>query len=70
MLGRRPSEVERLVRLILATYGRLEGLLVGRQEDDLERPFGSGASAVEILAAAIADVEAVAASVRTASGGS
>ena len=45
MLGRRPSEVERLVRLVLATYGRLEGLLVGRRPDDLERPLGPGASA-------------------------
>ena len=47
MLGRQPSEVERLVRLILATYGRLEGLLVGRRPDDLDRPLATGASAVE-----------------------
>ena len=42
MLGRQPSEVERLVRLILATYGRLEGQLVGRRPDDLERPSRQG----------------------------
>ena len=47
MLGRRPSEVERLVRLILGAYGRLEGLLVGRRPDDLERRFETGASAVD-----------------------
>jgi hypothetical protein len=69
MLGRQPSEVERLVRLILATYGRLEGLLVGRRPDDLERPLGTGASAVGELAAALTDVGSIAASVRAASGG-
>ena len=57
------------VRLILATYGRLEGLLVGRRPDDLERPLETGASPVEILAAAMTDVESTAASVRAASGG-
>ena len=67
MLGRRPSEVERLVRLILATYGRLEGLLVGRRPDDLERPLETEASPVKILAAAMTDVESTAASVRAAS---
>ena len=66
MLGRQPSEVERLVRLILATYGRLEGLLIGRRPDDLERRFEKGASAVDALAAAMTDVESTAASVRAA----
>jgi hypothetical protein len=66
MLGRQPSEVERLVRLILATYGRLESLLVGRRAVDLERPFEMGASAVDMLAAAMTDVESTAASVRAA----
>ncbi len=66
MLGRQPSEVERLVRLILATYGRLEGLLVGREVADLDRPFGTGASAVDELAAAMMDVGSAAARVRAA----
>jgi hypothetical protein len=66
VLGRRPSEVERLVRLILASYGRLEGLLIGRRPDELERPFETGASSVDELAAAMADVETSAASVRAA----
>jgi DinB superfamily len=66
MLGRRPSEVERLVRLILASYGRLEGLLVGRRPDELERRFETGASAVDVLAAAMTDLESTAASVRAA----
>ena len=30
MIGRQPTEVERVVRLILASYGRLEALFVGR----------------------------------------
>jgi len=68
-LGRQPSEVERLMRLILATYGRLEGLLVGRQPDDLERPLGTGANAVTELAAAMTDIGSTAANVRAASGG-
>jgi len=69
MLGREPTETERLVRLILATYGRLEGLLVGRRQVDLERPFEMGASAVETLEAATVDVESIAANVRGATGG-
>ena len=30
MIGRQPTEVERVVRLILESYGRLEALFVGR----------------------------------------
>ena len=60
-LGRQPSEVERLVRLILATYGRLEARFVGRRPADLERPLPDGSSAVAILDAAMADAEATAA---------
>jgi hypothetical protein len=64
MLDRRSTEVERLVRLILTTYGRLEARFVGRGTSDLERPFTNGISAVEILDAAIADGLASAARVR------
>lgn len=67
MLGRQPTEVERLVRLVMATYGRLESRLVGRASADLERPFADGTSAVAILAAAVDDVAGTAASVRAAS---
>jgi hypothetical protein len=66
MLGREPSEVERLVRLILATYGRLESQLVGRSAAELERPFGDGATAVAILAEALADATTTATRVRAA----
>ena len=64
MLGREPTEVERLVRLILATYGRLEALVIGRPATDLDRPLGDGASAIEILGSVLADAEATATSVR------
>jgi hypothetical protein len=69
MLGRQSSEVERLVRLVLATYGRLEGLLVGRPRDDLERQFETEASALDVLSTAMIDVESTAASMRAASSG-
>ena len=45
MIGRQPTEVERIVRLILGSYGRLEALFVGRTADELERPFADGSSA-------------------------
>jgi hypothetical protein len=69
MLDRQPTEVERLVRLILATYGRLEALLVGRSASELERAFADGSSAVSILAATVADAAATAASVRASATG-
>jgi len=67
LLGREPSEVERLVRLVLATYGRLEGLIVGRPSAELDTPFPSGSSASRILTEAVADVAETAAGVRAAS---
>lgn len=69
MLGRRSTEVERLVRLILATYGRLEAQLVGRTVGELERPVTDGRSAIAITSAAVADAVATAASVRAAAEG-
>jgi hypothetical protein len=66
MLGRDPTETDRLVRLIVATYGRLEARFVGRQPDELERPLrgSTGSSAVAILAAAMADATATARAIR------
>ena len=49
MLGREPTEVERLVRLVLATYGRLEALVIGRPAADLDRSLADGPSAIGIL---------------------
>ncbi|MFL5717927.1 MAG: DinB family protein, partial [Chloroflexota bacterium] len=64
MLHREPSEVERLVRLVLATYGRLEALVIGRTAADLDRSLAGGLSAIAILTEAIADAEATAISAR------
>ena len=58
MLGRRPTEVERLVRLILDTYGRLEASLIGRPAAGLDRPFADGRSASSILTTAVEDAVA------------
>ena len=64
MIGRQSTEVERVVRLILGSYGRLEAQFVGRDADDVERPFADGSSALSILEAAVDDAVTTAASVR------
>jgi hypothetical protein len=69
MLHHEPTEAERLVRLILATYGRLEVQVIGRPASDLDRSLIGGPSAIAILTDALADAEATAASVRAASAG-
>ena len=65
-VGRRPSEMERLTRLVLAGYGRLEGLIVARPPDALRTRFADGADALGILAAAMADVTETAGRMRSA----
>ena len=67
MLGRAPTETERLVRLVLATYGRLEALVIGHPVADLDRSLAGGSSAIAILREAIDEAEVTAASVRAAS---
>ena len=69
MLGREPTEVERLVRLILATYGRLEGELIGRPAHELDRPLADGRSPAAILTEVVDDAAATASDVRAAAGG-
>lgn len=66
LLGRTPTEIDRLVRLVLATYGRLEARFVGRRPDELERPLrgGSETSAIAIIEAAMDDALALAAAIR------
>ena len=66
LLGREPSETERLVRLVLATFGRLEAQVIGRPAADLDRSLGGGPSAIVLLTEAVAEAEATAASVRRA----
>jgi hypothetical protein len=63
-LGREPSEVERLARLVLATYGQLEAPFVGRSAADVERAFADGSSAVSIINEAMSDAAATAESAR------
>ena len=66
MLGREPTEVERLVRLILATYGRLEAELVGRPVHELDRPLAGGRSAAAILTEVVDEAVATASDVTAA----
>jgi hypothetical protein len=66
VLGRNATETERMVRLIVATYGRLEARFVGRRSDELERPLrgDTGSTAVAILESAMNDATAIAAAIR------
>jgi hypothetical protein len=70
MLHREPTEAERLVRLVLATYGRLEATIIGRGAADLDRTIGNGTSAIALMTEAVADAEATAVSARRASAAS
>ena len=66
LTGRRPTEVERICRLILGSYGRLEALFVGLTANEAERPLADGGSAISILQATIVDTAATATNVRAA----
>ncbi len=68
LLERRPSEVERLVRLVLGAYGRLEERVIGRPPDDLDAPDDRGVTAADVLRR-IDEVAATAVSVRREAGG-
>jgi hypothetical protein len=59
MLGRTPLEAERLARLVLRAYGRLEAVVYGLPQTVAEQ-------AREPLAAAVEDVAEIAAHVRKA----
>ncbi|MFL5675576.1 MAG: hypothetical protein ACJ779_11255 [Chloroflexota bacterium] len=64
MARREPTETDRLVRLVLATYGRLEALVIGRTAADLDRTLSTGTTAIGTLSEALARAEATAASAR------
>jgi len=66
MTGRQPTEVERICRLVLGSYGRLEALFVGLTAHEAERPLADGRSAISILRATIEDAAATATDVRAA----
>ena len=59
MIGREPTEAERMVRVVLAAYGRLEAVVFGRPEAEV-------AAAVDIIAGAVEGARATAASGRDA----
>jgi hypothetical protein len=55
LLGRRPTEVARLVRLIARAYGRLEAVVFFRSTDALEQATG-GESAADVLHSVAAEL--------------
>jgi hypothetical protein len=65
-IGRRRSEVERLVLLVLAGFGRLEGRFVGRDGQTLDARFPDGSDSRGILAAAMTEIVETAGRVRAA----
>lgn len=65
LLGREPSEVERLARLVLGAYGRLEGLAFGLPQGGLDAP-ADGRSPAGLLAGAAETVAAHARTIRAA----
>jgi DinB family protein len=65
-LGRSPSEVQRLIRLIHAAWGRVEALVFPMPAAELERSGRDGRSTATIIVAAAAEMKATAASVRSA----
>ena len=66
MLGRPTTEVERLIRLTGASYGRLEVLVFARSAETLAAPFPDGASATALLEACAVDVRDLGASIARA----
>lgn len=66
MVGRPTAEVERLVRLIRASQGRLESLVVGRSAATLARPFPDGGGATAVLESVGAEVADLAHGIRKA----
>lgn len=66
LIGRPTTEVDRLVRLVGASYGRLESLVFARSDADLARPWPDGGSAADGLTACADDIGELAASVAVA----
>jgi hypothetical protein len=64
MLDDQPREVERLVRIVVAAYGRLEATGYGRAPEALARAGGEGRSAADVVREALASAPALAAELR------
>ncbi len=70
MLDDQPSEVKRLVRIIMAAYGRLEAAGYGRGPQALALAGSDGRSASQVVSEVLASAPSLAAELRrTASGG-
>jgi DinB family protein len=70
MTGRQPTEVERLVRLIGASYGRLESQVYARSDEVLGRRFASGSGSATHVLESAHDIAQLAHSVRAAAAAS
>jgi hypothetical protein len=64
MLDQRPSEVQRLVRLVVAAYGRLEATGYGRPPGALARSRGDGRSAQQAISEALVAAPSLASALR------
>jgi hypothetical protein len=64
MLDDQPREVERLVRIVVAAYGRLEATGYGRAPEALARTGSEGRSATDVVREALASAPALAAELR------
>jgi hypothetical protein len=69
MLGREPTEVERISRISLGAYGNLEGSLLGLPADAFDRPMGEAMSLANYLAGVAERVATIATEVGAASHG-
>jgi hypothetical protein len=64
MLDADPTEVARLVRIVMAAYGRLEAAAYGRTPEALARTGREGRSAHDVLGSALASAPALASELR------
>jgi hypothetical protein len=60
LLGRQPTEVERIVRIILGAYGRLEAIVFCLPDGTLDRAIDDGRSLAGLLTATTREAAAVA----------
>lgn len=63
MLGRQPTEVGRIIRIIAGAYGRLEATVLCLPDGALDQTFGDSRSLAELLTATAQEVTAVAGSI-------
>jgi hypothetical protein len=68
MTGTHPTEAGRIVRLVAASWGRLEAMVYGRPETALDRPLVAGRSAADEIMAVAGAIREMARTVRQAEG--